>query len=290
MSCSSDTSNASTSTTTAPTTAWTRSGSKRPGADDAMFVTPVPPASDVPVVTSWTTTGAGTGATELPRRHQLAQQADLLERHASTPLSSTVPSTSAPAPVPAPAPAPTPAPAPAPALASRRARALRETSISVTKLNYPLRDNFIGHILPALLAIGTLLLLSLGTLRTANPAIVAGVTLAILTVLFVGYLCVPMYDTDRERNVYGWEKVNYVYGHPPVFPFVLQGFLIVAAALVIPFFVIGHGDHKLNWWHRLVGTMEPESSAPLSLLPTAAGPGLGLDDDLASDATLPDAE
>jgi hypothetical protein len=135
-----------------------------------------------------------------------------------------------------------------------RKQALGETSIAVQNISTALQSNFVLHLLPVGIAMLTLFLLSMGTFATANIGVVIGVTGLILIVLFGGYLCVPMRNTETNTNVYGWQKVRYVYGNPPVWPFAAMFVFCLLAMFVIPTFVIGGGTDKLGFWRRLTHT------------------------------------
>ena len=154
----------------------------------------------------------------------------------------------------------------------KRNQMLQETSIAVLSINKSLKSDFIGHTLPALVALVVLLILSLGSFPTANVNIVIGVTVGILVMLFGGYLCIPIYDPKKKMNLYGWKKVKYVYGNPPIWPFLGMLLFIIAATVVIPYFVIGTGEGKLDWWHRMVGASSP---SPVEGAATGSGADQG---------------
>ena len=101
-------------------------------------------------------------------------------------------------------------------------------SISQPLLGFITSVNFKSHILPGL--IGALALLAAPKPRTTKTRCVFGLALVFFLIVFVGlYLAVPATTPDNHQ-VFGIDKINYVYNNPPLWIFGTQ---VVVALLVI---------------------------------------------------------
>jgi hypothetical protein len=101
-------------------------------------------------------------------------------------------------------------------------------SISQPLLGFITSVNFKSHILPGL--IGALTLLACPKPRTNRTRCVFGLALVVSLVVFVGlWMAVPATTSDNKQ-VFGIDKINYVYNDPPLWIFGTQ---VVVALLVI---------------------------------------------------------
>lgn len=101
-------------------------------------------------------------------------------------------------------------------------------SISQPLLGFITSVNFKSHILPGL--IGVLTLLACPKPRTNRTRCVFGLALVVFLVVFVGlWMAVPATTSD-DNQVFGIDKINYVYNNPPLWIFGTQ---VVVALLVI---------------------------------------------------------
>ena len=140
-----------------------------------------------------------------------------------------------------------------------RRQVLGDTSIHVSHVDQQLRRNFIMHIVPACIAGVTVAVVCMGSLAHANVPAVMAITLGILSTMFLGYICVPVRDSASGENLYGWSKINYVYGNPPPSVFVVQALLMLLAVVAIPVCMIGTGKDKCSVWSSLAKSFRPRA-------------------------------
>lgn len=101
-------------------------------------------------------------------------------------------------------------------------------SISQPLLGFITSVNFKSHVLPGLIAV--LALLACPKPRSNKTRCVFGLALVLFLVVFVGlWLGVPAVTPDNHQ-VFGIDKINYVYNNPPLWIFGTQ---LVVALLVI---------------------------------------------------------
>jgi hypothetical protein len=125
---------------------------------------------------------------------------------------------------------------------------LHDTSIHVVHVDEQLRRNFVMHVVPACLAAVTVAVLCVGSLAHANVLYVMATTLGMLLVMFLGYLCIPVRNEKTGELLYGWRKIQYVYGDPPPLPFVAQTLFMLLAVAAIPLCMIGTSTDKASVW------------------------------------------
>lgn len=138
-------------------------------------------------------------------------------------------------------------------------------AVEMPYVEYLMKDNFVVHIAPAIIGVVVLLILSMGTLRTAERETVSLVTLVMCLILCAVYLAVPVKDKNTGISHLGWDKVSHVYSSPSGWIFTGQVVFTLAAAFLIPFCVIGKGpctmDSLQNNVKQLVDSSESESNS-----------------------------
>jgi len=111
--------------------------------------------------------------------------------------------------------------------------------MSLKFADYIFVDNFIVHIVPALIAIVVLLLLCSGKFGPrVNRWGVVGACFIAMALFLTLYFVIPAKD-PKGKNHFFLDKVSYVYNHPKWYLFAIQLVIVVLALFFIPLFMLG---------------------------------------------------